>query len=174
MRIFISIKFLPKTLIQIKSIQENLPEFSGKKTEIKNLHLTLKFLGKASFEDIERIKLKLRKIKFNKFEAEIKEIGFFDKQEGRGILWLGVTNCESFQKEIDNSLEGLYKREQRFMGHLTIARAKKISNKKKFIGDLKKIKIPKRFFIVDKFYLMESELRKEGPEYKVLEEYFLN
>ena len=30
------------------------------------------------------------------------------------------------------------------------------------------------FFIVDKFYLMESDLKKEGPEYKIIGEYPLN
>lgn len=173
MRTFISIKLPPKILMQIKEIQESLPEFLGKKTELKNLHLTLKFLGEASSEDIEKIKLNLRKINLLKFEAEIKDCGFFDKEEG-GILWLGITNCNNLQKEIDNSLEGLYEKEDRFMGHLTIARIKKIQDKKKFNESLKKINIPKTFFIVDKFYLIESKLKKEGPEYKVIEEYSLN
>jgi RNA 2',3'-cyclic 3'-phosphodiesterase len=173
MRTFIAIKLPTKILMQIKEIQEALPEFSGKKTELKNLHLTLKFLGEIPFEKAEEIKSKLSKINFSKFEPEIKECGFFDKQE-RGIIWLGITNFENLQKEIDNSLEGLYERENRFMGHLTIARTRKIPNKRKFISDLKKIKIPNMFFIVDKFYLMESDLKEEGPEYKVIEEYFLH
>jgi 2'-5' RNA ligase len=173
MRAFIAIKLPPKILMEIKSIQENLPFFSGKKTELKNLHLTLKFFGEISSEKIEEIKFKLRKIKFNKFESEIKDIGFFDNPE-RGIVWLGITDCENIQKQIDNSLEGLYEKENRFMGHLTIARTRKISDKKKFTEDLKKIKISKMFFVVEKFYLMESNLKKEGPEYNIIEEYFLN
>lgn len=175
MRTFISIKLPPKILMQIKDIQAALPDFSGKKTELKNLHLTLKFLGEVSSEGIEKIKLNLRKIKFNKFEAEIKEIGFFDKgKEEGGILWLGITNCGAFQNEIDNSLEELYVKEKRFMGHLTIARVKNIIDKKRFNDTLAKINIPKMFFIIDKFYLMESYLKKEGPEYKIIEEYYLN
>ncbi|MCX6750221.1 MAG: RNA 2',3'-cyclic phosphodiesterase [Candidatus Pacearchaeota archaeon] len=173
MRTFIAVKLPTKILMQIKEIQEALPEFSGKKTELKNLHLTLKFLGEISYENVEEIKSRLSKINFSKFEPEIEECGFFDKQN-RGIIWLGITNCENLQKEIDNSLEGLYERENRFMGHLTIARTRKISSKKKFISDLKKIKIPTMFFIVDKFYLMESGLKEEGPEYKVIEEYCLD
>jgi len=174
MRAFISIKFPPKILMHIKSIQEHLPEFTGKKTELKNLHLTLKFLGEVSLEDVENIKLRLRKINFSKFETEIKECGFFDKQEEGGILWLGINNCENIQKEIDNSLEGLYEKEKRFMGHLTIARVKKIEDKKKFIEAMGKIKPSKLSFIIDKFYLIESNLKKEGPKYRVIEEYNLN
>jgi len=174
MRAFISIKFPPKILMHIKNIQETLPEFTGKKTELKNLHLTLKFLGEVSLEDIENIKLRLRKINFNKFETEIKECGFFDKQEEGGILWLEITNCENIQKEIDNSLEGLYEKEKRFMGHLTIARIKKIEDKKRFIEAVGKIKPPKLSFIVDKFYLMESKLTSKGPMYDEIEKYNLN
>lgn len=173
MRAFIAIKLPTKILMKIKNIQENLPSFSGKKTELKNLHLTLKFLGEISSESIEEVKLKLRKINFNKFESEIKEVGLFDNPK-KGIVWLGITNCESIQKEIDRSLGGVYKKENRFMGHLTIARTRDILDKKNFNEILKKIKIPEMFFITDKFYLMESNLRKEGSEYKVIEEYFLN
>jgi 2'-5' RNA ligase len=175
MRTFISIKFPPKILMQIKGIQEKLPEFIGKKTELKNLHLTLKFLGDVNSENIEKIKLRLREIDFGKFESRISEIGFFDKgRGGRGVLWLGINNCEGVQKEIDKSLDGLYEKEKRFMGHLTIARIKEIPDRKKFEESLKKIEIPNLFFIIDKFYLVESCLKKNGPEYKVIEEYSLN
>jgi len=159
--------------MEIKEIQDKLPEFLGKKTEIQNLHLTLKFLGEISFENVEKIKSKLSKINLSKFEAEISNLGFFGKSREKSIIWLGVTNCENIQEEIDKSLEELYEKERRFMGHLTIARLKKIASKKKFIEDLKKIKIPKLFFVVDKFYLMESNLKKNGPEYRVIEEYNL-
>jgi RNA 2',3'-cyclic 3'-phosphodiesterase len=173
MRTFISIKLPLKILMEIKEIQDRIPEFTGKKTELKNLHLTLKFLGEISPEELEKIKLKLKEIKFSKFEAEIKDLGFFDNSY-QGIVWLGITNCENIQKEVDRYLGGLYEKERRFMGHLTIARIKKIFNKKKFLENLKNIQVPKMFFIVDKFYLMESNLKKEGPEYRIIEEYNLS
>jgi 2'-5' RNA ligase len=172
MRTFISIKLPTKILMQVKEIQEALPEFVGKKTELINLHLTLKFLGEITSEKIVEVKKRLSGIKFNKFEAEIKEIGFFDNTH-YGVVWLCITNCDNLQKEVDRVLEGLYEKERRFMGHLTIARVKKIQNKKTFLESLKKIVIPKMFFIVENFYLMESKLKKEGPEYTDLEKYNL-
>lgn len=173
MRVFISVKLPPKILWKIEEIQKALPEFLGKKTELQNLHLTLKFLGRVSFEEVEEIKLRLRDINLEKFEADIEEVGFFENFK-RGIIWLKLTNCDNLQKEIDKSLEGISEKEKRFMGHLTIARVKKIKDKKEFLNSLKKIKIPKIFFIVDKFYLIESKLKKEGPEYFILEKYNLN
>lgn len=172
MRVFISLKLNPKTMIMIKEIQEKIPEFKGKKTEIQNLHLTLKFFGNISSEQLEIIKCKLREIKFSKFEAEVAEIGFFDNPN-QGIVWLGITNCDLLQSQIDTCLEDLFSKEKRFMGHLTIARVKSILDKKVFLDKLKKIEIPKMFFIFDKFYLIESNLKKEGPEYRTIEEYSL-
>ena len=170
MRVFISIKLPTKILMKIKEVQENLPEFIGKKTEIKNLHLTLKFLGEISFDKMEEIKEKLRYINFEKFEAKIGKIGIFNKPK-YGIIWLEIDNCEFLQKEIDCILDGICEGEKRFMGHLTIARIKKIKNKKIFFDKINQISPPKIFFIVDKFYLIQSKLKKEGPEYSVLKEY---
>ena len=131
MRTFISIKLPPKILMNIKGIQDKLPEFVGKKTKLKNLHLTLKFLGEVNSEELRKIKLRLKEIKFNKFESELNNLGFFDNPNG-GIIWLEVTNCKELHEEVDKCLEGLFQREVRFMGHLTIARIKKIEDKRNF------------------------------------------
>jgi 2'-5' RNA ligase len=84
-----------------------------------------------------------------------------------------VSDCEELQKKIDESLEDLFKKEQRFMGHLTIARVKKIEDKKEFLVGLNKISVPKVYFKIKKFYLMKSELGKKGPVYSIIEEYSL-
>jgi 2'-5' RNA ligase len=172
MRVFISINIPEEIRKEIKKIQNLLPEFSGKKTELENLHLTLKFLGEIEEKKIEKIKEKLRKIKIEKFKTEIDGIGVFSEEFIR-IVWLHMKDCDNLQKQIDNTLKNLFKSEKRFMSHLTIARVKKC-DKKKFLQDLEKIKIEKIRFIVDKFYLMKSELTAEGPRYSVLEEYNLS
>ncbi len=146
MRTFISIKLPPKILIKVKEIQDSLPEFSGKKTEIKNLHLTLKFLGEISQEKLEEVRAKLREVDFPKFEVELKELGFFENQNS-GIIWINLSNCENIQKEIDNILEDLFDKERRFMGHITIARVKDFRNNKNFLDILKKINVPNLFLL---------------------------
>ncbi len=178
MRVFISINIPENIRKEIVKIQNSLPEFIGKKTESENLHLTLKFLGDVDEDKIEEIKDNLRRIKIGKFETNIDEIGFFDNSESRFhskrlIIWLHLKNCEKLQKEVDEVLHGFFEKEKRFMSHLTIARIKKINNKKKFLEDLFNIKIKKENFLVDKFYLMKSELTKKGPMYSVLNEFSL-
>jgi len=172
MRCFISINIPREVAKQIEKIQDELPDFFGKKTELENLHLTLKFLSQIDEKKIEEVKEKLREIKFEKFESEIDSIGVFSEKFIR-IIWLHLTNCDNLQKIVDEKLKDLFEPERKFMSHLTIARVKTIKNKKRFLEELKKIEVSKIKFNVDKFYLMKSELTSEGPKYNVIEEYFL-
>jgi RNA 2',3'-cyclic 3'-phosphodiesterase len=172
-RIFIAIEIPEEIKEEIIQIQKQLPEFKGKLTEIENLHVTLKFLGEIEEEKIEEIKKRLREIKFKGFESKIDKIGFFDNSD-RGVIWIHVANCEELQKEVDNSLYGLFEKEKRFMSHLTIARTKEIKDKKIFLEELEKIKISPLGFSVKEFVLKES-IPLEGKHiYKDLERYNLD
>jgi 2'-5' RNA ligase len=139
----------------------------------------LKFLGEVREKKIEEIKKRLRKIRLESFEAKIDYLGFFDNRKSKFyknnfILWIHLKNCDKLQKEIDEKLKDLFKKENRFMGHLTIARIKNVENKKEFLRKLKNIKIPELNFNVDSFYLMKSELLEKGPKYFIIEKYKLN
>ncbi len=165
MRLFIAID-LPESIKEdIKKIQEQLPEFRGKKTEFENLHLTLKFLGEVDEETFKEVKRKLKRIRMDAFEAELNSIGIFSDR----IIWLGITNCNELQKEIDEKLTGIFEKEERFMGHLTIARARDMGNKKSFLNQLRKIKLPKMKFKIDKFILKKSILTEQKPIYEDME-----
>lgn len=172
MRTFISIDLPEEVKNEIRKIQDKLPEFFGKKTEVENLHLTLKFLGEIDEEKIEKIKKRLREINFKEFKVEIKEIGVFSEKFIR-IVWLHLDNCEGLQKKVDESLADLFEREKRFMSHLTIARVKKIEDRKGFLKKLKEIKIFNVEFVADNFKLKESILTYDGPRYRIIEEYRL-
>ena len=60
------------------------------------------------------------------------------------------------------------------MSHLTIARVKSLKNKNRFLGELRKIKIPLLKFQVKEFKLMKSELFLEGPIYEEISNYSLD
>jgi len=176
MRTFISIDMPEEVQQEIKKIQEQLPEFYGKKTEIENLHLTLKFLGEVDKNKIEEAKRRLQEIRYEKFETELKYLGFFDNvKRGKryGPIWLHLNNCEGLQKKVDEQLRNLFEPEKRFMSHLTIARVKGLKNKEYFLEELKKIEIGKIKFVVDKFKLKESVSRPEGSSYKTVKNYVL-
>jgi 2'-5' RNA ligase len=85
-----------------------------------------------------------------------------------------ILNCEELQKEIDNSLKNLFPREERFMGHATIARVKAINEKRSFIERIKSIKPRFKEFEVKTFVLKKSILTPEGPTYEDVETFEFN
>ena len=157
-RCFIAIDLPENVKKQVLEIQEKLPEFKGKKTEIKNLHLTLKFLGEVDEKLLKKVEDRLKGVSFKKFEAEISERGVF-REDFVKIVWLKMSNCDALQKEIDDSLESLFEKESVFMGHLTIARVK-FCERESFLKSLKKIKTKNIKFQVDRFKLKKSDLTR--------------
>jgi 2'-5' RNA ligase len=143
--------------------------FEGKLAERENLHLTLKFLGDISEEQAEKVKEMLGKVKFGKFSVKLANVGVFDKKIIR-IIWVALEAKELFdvQKEIDNSLKDLFAEEERFMGHVTIARPKFVKDKEKLIGKLKSLKVSDKSYAIDKISFKRSELTKSGPIYENL------
>ncbi|MDP2925635.1 MAG: RNA 2',3'-cyclic phosphodiesterase [Nanoarchaeota archaeon] len=196
-RIFIALDIPRECINEIKSIQELLRKrvlFTGKFTEPENLHLTLKFLGEISEEQVEEVKKKISLIKLESFYCEIGEVGVFSKSftekqgfsvsknfkkrqkfSGIKIIWIKLNGKEIFklQKEIDEKLKDMFPVEARFMSHITIARVKNVPDKKALIEYLKSIKPKKLKFYIKEFYLKKSELLSEGPVYSDIEKYSL-
>ncbi len=165
MRTFISIDIPKEIQEKIGKIQDSLPEFIGKKIELENLHLTLKFLGEVDKKILSKVKGKLKEIKFRKFEVKVDSIGVFSEEFVR-IVWLRLCGIEKLQSEVDNALNELFEKEKRFMSHLTIARVKQVKNKKNFLSELNEIKFDKLKFVVENFKLKRSVLYEKGPSYE--------
>ena len=170
MRCFIGID-LPSTAIkEIERLQNIIePHFTGKITESKNLHLTLKFLDEINNDTLKKVKKKLFLIKSQPLKLYLDKLGVFSKKFVK-IVWVKVSNV-SLQKLIDNSLTDIFEKEWRFMGHITIARVKNLKNKSSFLELINKTNVNKVSFMVTEFYLKESILRNEGPIYKVISKY---
>ena len=179
MRTFLSLDLpenVKEEIVKIQDIIKKEDLFHGKYTEKENLHLTLKFLGEINEETVEKVKETLEKVKVNSFEASITQVGVFSPEQVR-IVWLKLDDADALQKEIDNTLRDLFPPEQRFMGHITIARVKKVFDKEKLIETLKKInleKIQKQKIKFDEFFLKKSILTTQGSLYSVIKKYNLN
>ena len=171
-RCFVSIELPIEAVEEIKKIQFEIKDlFVGKLTESKNLHLTLKFLGELTDEQVESVKNNLRNLNLESFEAELGGIGVFSEQFIR-IIWVKLEGV-GIQTAVDESLAELFEKEQRFMSHVTIARVKRVEDKEKLITALKSLKANPIKFKVDKFYLKKSELSSEGPVYTTIKGYGL-
>jgi len=164
-RCFIAIDIPKEIKKEIVAFQEILPMFEGKTTEEENLHLTLKFLGEISEEQVEEVKKSLKTIKIKKFRAKLGDAGLFSPSFIK-ILWVKIENCDGLQKAVDDSLEKLFKREKGFMSHLTIARVKSVRDKKVFLNAFKGLNPEPLEFDIKKFSLKKSTLTPDGPIYE--------
>src|SRR3989344_1271454 len=116
----------------------------------------------GGLKEILRLQEKLREIKFNEFETHIDETGVFSFKGSPRIAWIKIGGRGIFelQKKIDDLLGGInVQKEDRFMGHLTLARIKYVADKSKFIEHINNLGVKKIRFKVKEFKLMKSELR---------------
>ncbi len=153
--------------------QKNL--FVGNFTDKDNFHLTLKFLGELSPEQIKNILEKLKEIKFQKFDCKINNIGFFDSEKNIKIIWVDLISNEinNLYKEISKKIPEI-KEDKEFTSHITIARVKSVHNQQALLNEVGKINLKKLDFEANEFCLMKSELMKNGPKYKIIEKFPLN
>ncbi|MEK6910876.1 MAG: RNA 2',3'-cyclic phosphodiesterase [Nanoarchaeota archaeon] len=176
-RIFIALTFDDEVIKECARIQEILGswKFNGKLIELENLHLTLKFLGEIDENKLSEVKEALKTIKENSFECKLDHSGLFSVHGNPKITWLKLNGKGIFdlQKKIDEVLESSFKKEERFMSHLTIARIKYVNDKAGFRKYVENIGVKEVSFKIKSFQLIKSELKPSGPVYNIVEEYSL-
>ncbi len=177
-RAFIALNFPDEVIKEISRIYPLIlkNKFVGKLTELENLHLTLKFLGEISQETLSLVQQKLSQIEFSSFNASLLNMGTFSYRKSPRIVWIKVGGkpIHDLQKQIDLVLSTEFKKEQRFMSHLTLARIKHISDKSQFVEKINNIKVKNIKFQVNSFKLMSSDLKPLGPVYKTIKEFSLD
>lgn len=176
MRLFIAIDIPDNIKEYITKIQGKIETTSNKIRFVdkNNIHLTLKFLGEVEPYKTEEIKAILKKISFKPFYVCMDKIGVFPSESYIRVIWVSLkpeNDILELQKNIDDNLKKLFKKEKDFKAHLTLARVKFIDDKNNFIGKLKKINIEEKRFGVENFKLVKSTLTREGPVYEDLEVY---
>ncbi|MCF7925225.1 MAG: RNA 2',3'-cyclic phosphodiesterase [Candidatus Izimaplasma sp.] len=130
MRVFFAVEFSDDEKNQIAhEFQLITPKIkSGKPTRKSNYHITLKYIGESSQEDIEKMKHVLREVAshYQKFNIELTHFSTFKKGTKR-ILYLGTNKnnpLNSIQTRLDHVLNTLgYPLENHvFKPHVTLSR----------------------------------------------------
>lgn len=176
MRVFIAIE-LPENIKEVLyNIQKQIGSENAKIKWVakKNLHLTLKFFSEISAAKLEKVKEKLVDLKFEPFEVELSELGFFPSEDLIKVIWVGLKippKVFDIQGEIELRLGDLYPKDKRFSVHLTLGRVKLIKNREKFLETLKKIKVEKFRFKISELVLFKSVLTKDGPKYFIIKRF---
>jgi 2'-5' RNA ligase len=168
-----------KIALLLKEAQKNI---SGKIkwVEIKNLHLTLKFLGEINNTQKEKLIVELENLiqlkKFSPLELKISQTGFFPNPFSPKVFWLGFKKDENLKKlinliyTIDKKLTplGIKKEMRKPHPHLTLGRIKYLNspiNMEKLNKILEELNLKKARFPLTHFTLYQSQLTPRGPIY---------
>lgn len=173
-RIFISVGIPDEITERTARVADELPDDSVRKVSMKNMHLTLRFIGEINGEQVEKIKEKLGNVGFRPFEVSFRGVGAFPSKDYIRVIWAGIEKGEDGLKalamKINRELEG-FPGDERFSPHLTICRVRK---KIDAVGFFKKHSEDDfDGFLVRGFSLMESRLVKgRPPEYTEIAAYY--
>jgi 2'-5' RNA ligase len=170
MRCFLSIDLSNETRKEVERIQSELPKDSKLilvKPEI--VHLTLKFFGEITDLEVEKAKELLKKTEFKRFKAKLGGLDVFTPSFIK-VIYMNIEPAAEFEKihsVIDKlfSLEN-FKTDGEWKSHATLARVRFVKDRKKFLDDIKKIKVNPIEFNVDKITLKQSILTEKGPIYE--------
>jgi RNA 2',3'-cyclic 3'-phosphodiesterase len=173
MRLFIAIELPDEIKSIVLQFEKELSEFKDLRyVRPEHMHLTLSFIGEIPDKDVDAIRDRLGKINFNQFTLKTAGFGFFPSNKKIRVVWLGLEKNETFFK-LQHDIRELFDHKEKFMPHITIARARNIITKDADVLNeaMKKIKYQDVSFQVEKFLLFKSELTPQGPIHTVLEEY---
>lgn len=178
MRCFVSIEFPEHVRTEIFHSFEKLKNSgcsSGSFVSRDNLHLTLSFLGEITGEQVKKAEGILSKIDFRKFPIETGDVGFFPDRDYVKVIWVEIISKEiaPLRNEIQRALSdaGFSFKEMDFIPHLTVARINSVKDKKLFMNIVEQHKPKKMLFIAEDFALMKSNLKKTGPDYKIIKKF---
>ncbi len=180
-RVFLALHFRENYIIPqyINILRSELKAENIQWAEPQNLHLTLKFFGPTEDLLISRIEKQLDLVLKNQkpFTLSFNKLGIFGSKYQPRVLWMGLENGEELLKiseMINRALEeiGILTDRQNFVPHLTIGRIKKLHSKKYFQSVINQHNnFSTNDFTIDRIFLYESILKKDGAEYHVLREY---
>lgn len=160
-----------------KKVQKDLQAAGAELRWVRpeNFHVTLKFIGQASSEELAAIMEELRGVRpEGAVKATIRGLGYASHAKRGGVLW-ATMQASNFMKmlagQIDRRLErlGIPGEEREFLPHLTLARCKLNSMMPVIRAAVSECE-GRDFGSVlwEEFQLMESRLGAGGSQYSTL------
>lgn len=171
LRVFIAIDLPEKIKKKLLSISLKIDKEGVVPVSEENLHITLKFFGDLSYDKIVSLESKLRLISAKPVKVTVKGIGVFPNEEYVRVIWAGCTGLEALVAQIEESLGPSFKSEDKFVGHITIARVKRKVNLKDLVSGHRTDSFGE--FTAENFELKSSQLTKSGPVYSIISQFEL-
>src|SRR5271157_5984666 len=129
MRIFIGIDLDPQVRARISRFLEGVEGFApdARWARPESLHITLKFIGEQTLEQVAAITERLRQVEGNAFEIRSGGYGFFPTAKAPRVFWIGIQTgpqLAELARSIDMAVAelGIPREDRPFSPHLTLAR----------------------------------------------------
>jgi len=130
MRIFIGIDLDAEVRARIACFLEGVQGFApeARWARPESLHITLKFIGEQTPEQVEAITGRLRQIPGSAFEIRCAGYGFFPTAKAPRVFWIGIQagpRLAALAESADVAVWelGIPREERAYNPHLTLARA---------------------------------------------------
>ena len=180
-RCFICVEVENEENIQlISQLLEKINTIEGiRPVKHNQLHITLKFLGEVTNQQVMRINQLLEDISFEKIQLKFDRLGCFPHGKKPRVIWLGISEGDTELADLAKIIEkrlvsiGFPREKRKFSPHLTLGRVKRLTpNGLKQIEDflLQEDYIPKIPEEITSFYLKKSILTPKGAIYETLAE----
>ena len=173
LRTFIAVELPEKFVPEIERIEFMLNTPGIKLVEPAQVHITLKFLGDISEDNVEPIASALSQVNCKPFEARVKGVGVFPKPAYIRVIWLGAEgDFEALHGEVERVLAPFgFEKDDKFSPHATLARVKSLKEKAALLEKIKKLEdIDLGTMNVESITLKKSTLTPQGPIYETLRE----
>ncbi len=180
MRLFVALDLREDVRQAIREVITELKPASRNVRWVRSegMHITLKFIGYAAPEQLEKIRSALARIRSAlPIELRFRGIGFFPNEKRPRVIWCGMeasANLAPLAADIERALEplGIAPESRDFVPHLTLARF----NPPAAAGELVRAAANLQSRELgsareNEFYLYESILHPAGAEYKKLASY---
>jgi 2'-5' RNA ligase len=129
MRLFVALDIDESIRGRIARFLDGVREFAPDARWVRpeSLHVTLKFIGEKSEDEVDKIKQALAMIAADTFEMNFSAYGFFPGARAPRVFWVGSeggSRLSSLAAAVDETLVqlGIPKEEHAFNAHLTLAR----------------------------------------------------
>jgi 2'-5' RNA ligase len=184
LRLFAAIHIVPDDTFTMtfQGLRQTLDYNIIKWVDLHNMHITLRFFGESSPEEVPVITEALKKSVSNikPFNLTLENTGVFGSRYDPRVVWFGIRENPvllELHNNISKALEEVeyFGDRQNFVPHITVGRIKEIRDKQFFqqiIDRFSNVKLLTQK--VDSFTLYNSELKKEGPIYTGIETFNFN
>jgi 2'-5' RNA ligase len=177
-RTFVAVDISPAVKTQIGQIIGQLRPIGSMIRWVRpeGLHLTLKFLGEISREQLATVYQAVERgmAGISPFSYALAELGGFPNLRRPRVIWIGVPRGKELLRKLQERIEaqltgcGFPKEKRGFSPHLTIGRVKSLRGIQPLLERLPSIVFESGEIPVTAVKVMRSELKPTGAEYSPL------